>query len=756
MSSFLPTQVRSHNGAPAIFVDEKPIHGMTATSVSFKEGEVVEGFVEGGVEILMIWIEAGLKCWNGPNQYDWSYAEEKLRHFEKHGGDTKWIIRVRLGLLDGWFAREFPDEVHSVHDEGRMAVSVIHSPIWLENVSQLVSDFVSWLETTRWAPRIIGFMLNAGATEEWLPFDTEAMFRGEYHPVIVREFRRWLEQEYQTEAALQEAWNDPTAHWHNQNAPKDFQLPTFENAGPPRGQLRRGSHIWGPFTLRDPARERPAIDYYRYLNHTLAGSLISLCQTAKSAASVPILCGGFHSYLWWESGVYSYIQEYGHALIQKLNESPDVDFVSDITSYDGRFPGGPSGYLGLAACQNLHNTLHYTEVDLTTCLNMSPQQRAAWDNSDKSVAPGSAEPILSDADWKWNLGHCGRDLDEQIAIMQREVGHNLITSSPYWWFDIKQRSFLNPELTEAMNKLSQIGADSMNWNRGSLAEVAFVCSEETPMFQSAMNGSLLRFELESAHPLLLDGCTQKWGLAGVPFDCYELHDLAHPDFPGDQYKLLIFVNCARVSDQAARGIERWKKDDKVHLWTFAAACLDDEHFQADLGADLIGMRLGCQMKRRNIHVEVWGSDAQLRRGGQSLNFGIEGSVGPVFYVEDVEDDDNIEVLGRLRDGGEIGFALRQHDGWRSIYLSMLNFGPQLLRNLARFAGAHVWCDSDDVIYANRSMLCFHAATSGDKTIRLPRAARVTDLISGEIWEQTEVTEFALPAYRTRLFRTEYL
>ena len=113
MPDFAHTEVRRHNGVPTIFVDGEPLHGMTATSCAFDDPQVVRDFVRGGCEILMIWLEAGIHCWKGPGQYDWSYAEDKLRHFEAHGGETKWLIRVRLGLLDQWFARAYPSEVHN-------------------------------------------------------------------------------------------------------------------------------------------------------------------------------------------------------------------------------------------------------------------------------------------------------------------------------------------------------------------------------------------------------------------------------------------------------------------------------------------------------------------------------------------------------------------------------------------------------------------------------------------------------------------
>jgi hypothetical protein len=279
-----------------------------------------------------------------------------------------------------------------------------------------------------------------------------------------------------------------------------------------------------------------------------------------------------------------------------------------------------------------------------------------------------------------------------------------------------------------------------------------VCSEETPLYQSAMNGSLLRFEMEAFHNLLLDGCTRQWGLAGVPFDCYELHDLAHPDFPGEQYKLFIFVNCAKVSSRAAEGINRWKRDGKTHCWTFAAACLDEEKFDAAMSEELIGMRLGCHRTRRNIHIEMNGINLSVTRGDSSLNFGSEASIGPVFYV----DDSRARVLGTLRDGGEAGFALREHSTWKSVYLAMLNFGPQLMRNLAEYSDVHVWCGSNDVLYANRSLLCLHTAWAGEKVVDLPNYARVTDLLRGQEYSaSTKTIQVTSAAYRTHLWRLEH-
>jgi len=758
---FASTSAQRLNGVPVIHVDGQPLHGMTATSCAFGDPQVVRDFVAAGCEIMMIWIEAGIHCWRGPGQYDWTYAEEKLRFFAEHSGDTKWIIRVRLGLLARWWAEAHPDEVHNPPGEeagksdARLAVCNLVSPVWRDEVCGMLRDFVGWLKTTPWAPRIIGFMLNAGSTEEWLIFDTAETTRGRYHPVYTREFRNWLRREYGDDVErLRAAWSgvDPGKNVLEKPRP-DTPGVTFETATCPGGHIRKGSHIWGPYSLRDPREDQAASDYYRFLNETLADHLIAFCRAAKEAAGTPILCGGFHSYLWWETGVYSYIQEYGHGLIQRLNQSPWVDFVSDITSYDGRYAGGPSGYLGLPHSLNLHGKLHYTEVDLCTVSSLPAVWREAWRRADTTAVPArTSEPVIPNRVWNWNCNYCGRDEAEQAALFQREHLHNLITGTPYWWFDIRSHNYQEPWMIETLRQLSDIGRQAVHWDRRPLAEVAFVCSEDTPMYQAAMNGELIRFELESCHTLLLDLCTRRWGLAGVPFDTYELHDLAHPGFPGDQYKLIIFVNCAVVPEGAAAGVRRWQKDGRALLWTFAPAVLDGHRLDPAAGDALRGIRLGWRNQRRNIHVCMQRGRHPLTRGGAALNYGTEGSVGPVFFA----DDPAATVLGRLRDGGEAAFALRDHGTWKSLYLAMLNFGPELFRNLARFAGAHVWCDSDDVLYANRSLVCLHTASAGCKTVCLPAPARVTDLWSGKRSARpVRRIRVDAAAYRTFAWHTEY-
>jgi hypothetical protein len=80
--------------------------------------------------------------------------------------------------------------------------------------------------------------------------------------------------------------------------------------------------------------------------------------------------------------------------------------------------------------------------------------------------------------------------------------------------------------------------------------------------------------------------------------------------------------------------------------------------------------------------------------------------------------------------------------------------PALLRALADVAGLPVVCRTDDAVYAGRGFIGIHASQPGTKTIRLPYAGRVEELLSGRRWPRgtTEVT-LSMAAGDTAILRT---
>ena len=116
------------------------------------------------------------------------------------------------------------------------------------------------------------------------------------------------------------------------------------------------------------------------------------------------------------------------------------------------------------------------------------------------------------------------------------------------------------------------------------------------------------------------------------------------------------------------------------------------------------------------------------------------------------DDLDATVLGTTT--GQATLAVKDLGDWRSVY-SMLPLRRDLIRGLCRYAGVHVYSETDDPFSANAGYAMIHTATEGDKRITLPSAADVTELVTGrEVGEGVSVIEEHLPAGATRIYRLQ--
>lgn len=98
-------------------------------------------------------------------------------------------------------------------------------------------------------------------------------------------------------------------------------------------------------------------------------------------------------------------------------------------------------------------------------------------------------------------------------------------------------------------------------------------------------------------------------------------------------------------------------------------------------------------------------------------------------------------------------AVRSFPNWTSIFVAAPNLPATLLRNIARFAGAHIYSNEGDVIYATREMLGVHTVSGGPRRFQLPRAAvEVVDLFADRtVARDTAAFEVELPPASTALY-----
>jgi hypothetical protein len=116
---------------------------------------------------------------------------------------------------------------------------------------------------------------------------------------------------------------------------------------------------------------------------------------------------------------------------------------------------------------------------------------------------------------------------------------------------------------------------------------------------------------------------------------------------------------------------------------------------------------------------------------------------------------NVEALTGISAGAK-ELTTRAMDGWQSVFAPTPNLSAETLRRVARQAGVHIYCESEEPLYANSRLLAFHTACGGKRTFTLPRSCKlVRELFSGRIVaENASQFEDTLQAPDTVLYQCE--
>ena len=153
---------------------------------------------------------------------------------------------------------------------------------------------------------------------------------------------------YGTPERLRQAWGNESV--------------SFDTAKIPSKAQRLHS---GLGSLRDPAKEQPVVDFYLFNSSLVAETITHFARAVKEMTQGKKLVGVFYGYTLQLCGEQRQ-QNAGHLALEKLLESPDVDFLCSPTSYAFRQMGGEgtSHFMSLHGSVRLHGKLWFDENDI--------------------------------------------------------------------------------------------------------------------------------------------------------------------------------------------------------------------------------------------------------------------------------------------------------------------------------------------------------------------------------------------------------
>ncbi len=699
-------------------------------------------FVAAGIDVFRLSLPVG---WTGPGQYDYREGDEMAAAFcAAHpgvrlfpllwldGSETKWWelaypaeVAVALDRASGTVCRHHPKvqayaqpdraetpggDLFLRYHESAPCLHSFASVYWRAQAAEALERAIRHYEST-FPGRFCGYYVCAGLSYEWFNwgnYTDDLLF--DYSAPMRDYFQAWLRQRYGTPAALSAAWRRPIAR--------------FEAVEPPAPAERPARDA---FPLLDPRHQTPAADFAAALSDAQADAFLALCRTARAAAAPGQWIGGFYGYWWTQTDAPGPARN-GHLALQRVLDSPDVDFLGSPYDYSNRGVGGVNTSQSMPGSLRAHGKRYINSTDIK----------------------------LADDRYNWHsFVRVPRTEEEAVELMKRDFAFSLAEGQEQSWVDLFGGAFQRPALREGLARLQQLAIRRPELRQDPVSQALAVVDEESLRWTTPNTPlSALLFEVQKQWHLMRSGTT--WTFI-------TLEDFLRRPWP--EARLAYFVNLFRVDRaRAGRLQERLVSSRCTAIWTLWPGALGDE------GLDLEGVRALTGFSTHWLPPSagdwtfrtltdpslVFGTGCDRAEIAGRMQYYPEAaafSTAPRLAVRPAPAQETLAVWADMPEAALVRVS-------RPGYTSVINCGPllpaPLVNRLAAEAGVHCFTEAGHLVYANARFLALYAGRSGPCTVRLPRPARVHDLWLDRTVAGNPLTSFTVDAEcnHTYLFSLE--
>lgn len=718
--------IEAYNGSPALMIDGVPFPPMAMT-VPIDDPDYLKAIGETGIKLFfvsskMAWNEpareAGSVSGNGwlggsiavPWDDGLSKTVTNLTALLEAVPDAYVILRLCVAPSVEW-TNSHPEEQVRFNDGrtretdcfGRLdGMYSLCSEAWRRDGSAAIRDYLNGLGKTAVFDRVIGFFLTAGGTDEWYypggangPDGTW----GDFSESFRKAYESYLRRTYGSVEKLRRAWKREDA---------DFEHPIIPNAAERAFVFDSDARIVRSLMF-EGVEEKPnentsanigvflnantalhTADFYHAWNDGTAQTILCFARVLKECCPDRVVGAFYGSF-----GCTDYCDSSTCTGILQLEQSGLIDFLSAPGTYSNREPGG------ITAQREMHDSLRLNHM-LYIC----------EDDARTHLVP----------DWRHREGMGLYSLADTLNTLKRDFGRNICEDLYGWWFDMEGMWYNDPDILSLFQRQQEISAASFRRDRTKKNEIALIYDTESVHFVSHRT-ALVATEFFR---------TTELERIGAPVDYYFHNDMSLAEMP--DYKLYVMINTYTLTARERDAIhEKARRNHAVVLWLYAPGFIDPE---ADHVMDVrhaektVGMKLRCVTETFYPYFRVEKeSHPCLSMAKNGRRYGAldrklhcnllpfpsqlpPAYLNPGFLVDDPE----AVVLGRFLGNGGPAMALKELDGFTSIFCSTQILQSDLLASIAKYAGVHLFSARDDVLFANENFVTVHAADDGVRTI----------------------------------------
>ncbi len=707
-------EVRTESGAARLVIDGKvEAPQVLMTDVTRAERGYISDFASHGLDIAIVNIKSGSAgYWHGPDEVDLAAVDSVLWDAVQRNPEGNIIVYFSATPYVSWHednpddAAQFPDGTYAVSRHKRHAPPSYYSENYRRQVYEVLLKVVRHIHSQEYGRAVVGYFLTGGEDGQfYYQAGKGGVIQDGHGPADLPLFREWLRGRYESVEALRRAWDEPEV--------------TFDDARP----LIRTDRVAGNFL--HPVRQRKEVDTLMFLNDSIGELLVTMGRICKENAGKPVVTGAYY-------GRGRGAMVYPHfAQTRVVFDSPYLDYMGAQGGYYGWREAGNSGNLNwVFDSLRLHGKIPMLELDSRT-----------WISEYKSM----------EHDYKvaryWSM-------EEFVGASARDAGNMIAVDGGAWWMEMSGGWFRDESIMEPIGTFRRVAQSVAETPRPpDEAELVFVIDEDGYFWTT-----------EQTHiwngPNYHSNALQQTAISrsGLRYQVYYLDDLIERGM--DDFKVYVFQNVYQVDGRKRAFLEGLKRDGKTLVWQYAPGFITPEDFSTESMSALTGiqLRLADDAKPVSLRAHFVGEAERAGEAGELLA-GISTAVmglgrdlaGQRFVVE----DDRAGVIGRYVADDAPAAAVKRFEGYTSIYVGHPSgLTDRLLNNIARAAGAHVHTEPGDLFMCNRSdFMVIHGVQGGERTIRLPEPATITDAFDGRVLAEnaTQVT-FPLRVNETRWLR----
>ncbi len=449
-------EIRNWRGSPTVHINGKPDFAFAYLNHVGDRDRYYSQMAEAGVRFLSLGGGIGAT----PEGFDPTGCDAPFLEALRQQPEALMFPRVGVTAPE-WWLEEHPDQ-RVVFDDGTTGPQSMFSEAWLEAACEWIEDYSRYIRNSPYADHVMGIHICSGVSAEWQSWGLWSDQRGVFSAPALQAWREYLDDKYETDDALSEAWGRDASL-------AGAQIPTRE-----RREINVGR-------FRMPGEHQDIIDFYDYYWRGTSRAIQALAAAAKRGGGRDWLVGFFYGYAMQYGGK---MQESQHLGMGEVMRCPDIDYFCSPAMYSQRQPGGTSTFMSYTESLKRHGKIWFHEADSRTHL--------------------SADRLSA-----------AEDLPGTLSILKREFAHVVARQAGVWWFDMQGGWYDDPDVMALLGEMREFGeTNDSRWRPK--AEIAVFVDDK----------SSYRLAPESPYLNRMTQVIAELSRLGAPHDTYLLSDIS--------------------------------------------------------------------------------------------------------------------------------------------------------------------------------------------------------------------------------------